>query len=222
MTVNDRARVRRSARGFSTIELLAVVGVMLIVAGISMPPLIAARRALRSVGIIRELVSNLRDARQIAISQRHAVTFQYDDSTKQIRFINHGANAAGVGITGVGVLQDPSYPNTAGSSVVRTYSLVETGIPASQIAYGMPASVPANAKTLADTCTLTALASNKVTLTFQPDGTIIDSTGATRNVALFIYNRAQTDDAAMAISVLGGSGRVKAWRYSTSAQKYVE
>ncbi|HEV7890789.1 MAG TPA: prepilin-type N-terminal cleavage/methylation domain-containing protein [Pyrinomonadaceae bacterium] len=213
----------RSAKGFTVIELVIVIAIIFIMTAISVQQAVGSRRLLRSAAITREVVSALRDARQIAISQRRAITFQYDDTKKQINIINHGADVDGVGISGTDLLVDSKYPNTTGSSVERTYQLASSsGIPASEIAYGLPSGAATSAGTLGDKTALTALTNQKLNVTFQPDGSVVSSTGATLDVALFIYNAAKPKETAMAISVLGGTGRIKAWRYSSGADKYVE
>jgi prepilin-type N-terminal cleavage/methylation domain-containing protein len=213
---------RGSAKGFTLVELVVVIAIITVLGGISVQQLVASRRLIRSAAVTREIASALRDARQMAISQRRAITFQYDDTTKQINIINHGADAQGVGVSGGVVLSATNYPNTTGSSVERTYPLASTGIPASDIAYGLPTGAATSAATLGDNTVLSALTNQKLNVTFQPDGSVINSAGATKDFALCIYNASKPKDTASAVSILGGTGRVKAWRYSSGAGKYVE
>lgn len=217
-----RVYERRPESGFSLFEVLMVVGVIAILAAISIPQMAGARRVIRSAGITQGLVGALRDAREMAVSRRRAVTFQYDHATRQIKIIDHGVNAQGLGKSGVGVLTDGNYPNTAGSSVDSTILLADGGVPASEIAYGAPSDAPAAAGTLSDKTTLSALTSQKLNITFQPNGTILGTNGLTRNVAFAIHNSAKPHETAAAVSVLGTTGRIKAWRYSDSAKKFVE
>lgn len=217
-----RVYERRPESGFSLFEMLLVVGVIAIVAGISVPQMIGARRALRSTGIVRELTGGLREARQMALSRRRAVTFQYDDAAKQVKIIDHGVNAQGLGVSGVGVLTAGNYPNTTGSSVANTTPLTASGLPADEIAYGAPATVPTAAHTLGDKTTLKALTNQKLNITFQPDGTIVGTNNVPINVAFAVYNSVQPHETAAAVSILGATGRIKAWRYSDSAKKFIE
>ncbi|MET0650312.1 MAG: prepilin-type N-terminal cleavage/methylation domain-containing protein [Pyrinomonadaceae bacterium] len=213
---------RRPEGGFSLLEMMIVIGIISIAAGLSIPQVIGARRALRATSLVRELSGGLRDARQMALSRRRAITFQYDDATKQVNIIDHGTNADGLGISGVDVLTDGNYPDTTNSSVASTASLIASGLPAAEIKYGVPSDVPTAARTLGDKTTLTALTDERLNITFQPDGTIIGTTGVHSNVAFAIYNSVQPHGTAAAISILGATGRVKVWRYSDSAQKFVE
>jgi type II secretory pathway pseudopilin PulG len=205
--------------------MLLVIGIMAIAAAFSIPQVIGARRLIRSSGVTRELISGLRDARQMAVTRRRAVTFQFDTATQQVNIIDHGVNVDGMGVSGISVLTDGSYPNTPGSSVARTVSLTESGLPASEIGFGVPAGVSTQSGKLGDNTTIVAassLTSNKLNITFEPDGTIINTTGTTKDVAFSIYNTVDPHDTAAAVSILGATGRIKAWRYSASVDKFIE
>lgn len=215
----------RGERGFTLFEGLVVMGIIAIVSFVAVPKVLNARRLIRSGGVTQDLVGGLRDARQMAITRRRAITFQYDDAAKQIKIIDHGTDATGLGISGVNVLTNAAYPNTTGSTVASTVLLTASGVPASEIAFGAPSFVSTAAKTLGDKITVaatSALTNQKLNITFQPDGTIIDSNKVPRNVAFAIYNSAAPNGTAAAVSILGATGRIKAWRYSDSAQKFVE
>jgi len=147
------------------------------------------------------------------MSQRQAMTFQYDDSTKQIKIIDHQSSDK------TAILTDTNYPNTTGSFVTRTTLLAVGGVPASEIIYGIPSGYPTGA--LSDTATMTSLSSNKINITFFPDGSATDKANDAK-MALFFYNPKNPGATAMAISVLGSAGRAKVWRYSSSANSYKE
>ena len=171
----------------------------------------------------REISTQLRFARQQAMTQRQAFTFQYDNSSKTVKIFDHNnsnnANA-GCNITGVQVLSTSGYPNTVCTSIVTTVPLA-TGTFASELTYGIPSGI--SNTTLDDGNTLTALSgSGLVNITFQPDGTVIDNTGGFTTATLFFYNNQVPTQTASAISVLGSAGRIKIWRYSTSAGKFAE
>jgi Tfp pilus assembly protein FimT len=204
----------RLSSGHSLVELLIVFAMIAILVSLALPQLIAERRLSRSVGITSEILTQLRQARQLAMSQRQAFTFQYDDVTKQISIIDHNSNV------GPNLLVDPSYPNTAGSKVVSTTPLASEGFQSSEISYGIPAGLPTAA--LGDGISTTALSNNQLNITFQPDGSVIDGTGNPAGRALFIYNSKAAKATASAISIMGASGRVKIWRYDSSANLYVD
>ena len=63
---------------------------------------------------------------------------------------------------------------------------------------------------------------DKINITFQADGSVIDGAGLPVNRAMVIYNKSAAQGTSSAISVIGASGRVKVWRYSLGGNKYIE
>src|ERR1041384_805716 len=125
-------------RGHSLVELLMVVALIGAVTSIALPQLLAQRRLSRSIGITREILTQLRETRQLAMSQRQAFTFQYDNATKQISIIDHNDNP------GPATLVNGSYPTTANTRIVSATPRAATATSA-EIAYGIPSGVPAGA-----------------------------------------------------------------------------
>lgn len=205
-----------SCSGHSLIEMLIVVALIGVLTSIALPQLIAERRLSRSVGITREILTQLRLTRQLAMSQRQAFTFQYDNVTKQISIIDHNDNP------GAATLINGSYPNTANTRVVSATPLAEASV-SSEISYGIPAGLPNGALpngALGDGIAMTPLFNNQLNITFQPDGSVIDAAGDPQENAMFIYNNRASQGTASAISIRGASGRVKIWRYNASANLY--
>lgn len=200
--------------GYSVIETLIVMALIGVLSALAIPQLISERRLTRSVGVTREILSQMRLARQLAMSQRQAFTFQYNDTTKQISIIDHNSNL------GPGIFADPGYPNTAASTIMSTSPLAAGGLDSSEITYGIPTGLPTSA--LGDGTALTGLTNNQINVTFQPDGSVIDAMGNPTGIAMFIYNSRASRATASAISVMGASGRIKIWRYDRSANLYTE
>jgi type II secretory pathway pseudopilin PulG len=214
----------RSESGRSIIETLIVVAISALLASVAVPQLLSARRLMRFNAMPRELASQLRFARQQAMSQRQAVTFQYDDSTKTVRIFDHNntnnANTA-CNMTGRAVLSMSGFPNTVCTTTSMTIPIaVGAGLPPSEVAYGIPSGV--SGTTLDDGNTMTALSSSVINITFQSNGTVVDSSGTFLRPTLFFYNTQAPTTTATAISVLGAAGRIKIWRYSPSVSKFTE
>ena len=214
---------RHSELGISVLETLAVVTIAAILTALTVPQIISARRLMRSVALPREIATQLRYARQQAMSQRQVFTFQYDDSTKEIKIIDHNNvnnPTASCNVSGLAILGDASYPNTACATTVLQVPLGGGALPASELTFGVPSGIIS--PTLGDNSTPTALVSSKINITFQKDGTVVDANGNPINRTLFFYNNIVPNQTASAISVLGTAGRIKIWRYDTSGQKYAE
>jgi Tfp pilus assembly protein FimT len=221
----EKSQSWHSSHGYSVIETLVVVAIAAVLGAVAVPQMISARRLMRSAALPREVVTQLRFAKQQAMSQRQAFTFQYDDSTKQIKIIDHNNNGnptPSCNVAGTAILADALYPNTACSTTVLTVPLAGGPIAAADISIGVPSGLPGSVSTLDDTATQTSLTAGKLNITFQPDGSVIDPSGNPVNRTLFLYNNRAANETAAAISVLGAAGRVKVWRYSSSVNKYVE
>jgi prepilin-type N-terminal cleavage/methylation domain-containing protein len=213
-----------SHRGFSLVELVIVVAIAGILTAIAIPQMISQRRLTRSTAVTREIMTQIRYARQLAMSQRQAVTFQYDSLTQTINIIDHN-NIDTVPNPNSGIALLPptaGYPTTVGSTVVLTDSLTQGGLSSGEISWGIPSGLPGT-PTTADGVAVPniALWSNKLNITFQRDGSVVDSTGNPVDTAVFVYNNLAPKPTASAISVRGSSGRVKIWRYN-NVSAYVE
>lgn len=226
MIRKDRGRQCDLARGFSMLELVVVLAIAGVLSAIAIPAMTSQRRLTRSIGITREFMTQLRYTRQLAMSERKAFTFSYDNLTKQVTIYDHN-NLRTDPNSGKAVLSLANYPNTAGSTVVSTFSLSQGGLASSEITYGIPTGLPSAASlALSDGVSMTALVSNKLNITFQRDGSVINAAGTAtdrnpQDKALYIYNSYAPAATASAISVLGASGRVKIWRYD-NVNKYAE
>ncbi|HYY43444.1 MAG TPA: hypothetical protein VE775_11975, partial [Pyrinomonadaceae bacterium] len=82
------------------VELLLVVAVMTIVLVMAVPSFFNAQRVARMNGMTREVATQLRLVRQESMGQLRAMTFQYNDTNKQIVVIRHAAAGPAV-LTGV-------------------------------------------------------------------------------------------------------------------------
>jgi type II secretory pathway pseudopilin PulG len=216
--------------------MMIVLTIISLLSALAIPAMISQRRLLRSVAVTREISTQLRYSRQLAMSQRQSITFQYDDATKQIKIINQNNSQSLIpacNLSRTAILVAPGFPNTACSSVAVTIPLAQGGLYATEVTYGIPGSaqLPAGAPVipvtrLDDNILLTPLtpvgAGGKLNITFQADGSVIDAAGIPLDSAMFIFNNVAAQATASAISVAGASGRVKVWRYNSSVNKYVD
>jgi len=167
----------------------------------------------RSAGVMREIVTQLRLARQKAMAERSSFTFQYDNTAKTIKIIDNNAS-------GATVLNDSNYPNNAGSTVAFTSNLILMGLSSSEVSYGIPSGLPTGA--LSDGVSKSSLVSAKINITFQPNGSVVDANGNPVDFGIFLYNSKVPKETASAVSVLGAAGRIKLWKYESGSNTYKE
>jgi len=216
----------RSPDGRSIVETVLVAAIIALLTAAAVPQMISARRLLRSAALPKEVATQLRYARQQAMSQRQAVTFQYDNSTKTVTIFDHN-NVNNItpacNMSGQAVLSASGYPNTSCTTTILTSPLATgTGLPASEVTYGIPSGIGATALDDGNTITAPSGTPPVVNITFQSDGTVINTSGTYARPTLFFYNNLVPTQTASAISILGAAGRIKVWRYSSSANKFVE
>lgn len=181
-------------RGFSLIEVVVVIILIGILAAVSIPELIRSRRMWRFAQMQQQLVADLRETRQLAMSQRQNVQFRYDDNTKQTVIV-------------------PNPPLTP-----RVRDLTGESLNIGDIKYEAMPLAPNSVE--GGTAFRTVPVAGIVTVTFNSRGDAIDVAGAPLNYALFFYNDHTNNETAFAVSVLGLGGRVRIWRYNAGTNQY--
>lgn len=190
-----------SQRGISLPEVVVVLLVGAIIAVLALPHFMSTRELRVFSEFQQKLVGAMNDARNQAMNQKRPVTFRYEDASK--RAVLWGG--------GFGPYGGPKN---------KSIDLSVEGLQFGDVRYGQPEGVSVDR--LADTSRALRLEKGAVEITFQPDGTLVDESGFPMSRAIFFYHDKYRIDSAFAISVLGGSGRIKAWRYRTSAETYLE
>lgn len=192
---------RGMKNGFSLPELVIVLLIVAIITVLVLPQLTASRRLFHFLGVQRQIVSTLREARQEALSQRTPISFRFNNINKTVSLF--GGNFGNIGDT-----------------KNRVFELAGNDVALDDIIYGRPVGIPITA--LGDGTNLTTPTNNFVDITFQSNGMVIDENNNPQNKALFFYNSQTPAETAFAVSVLGAGGRVKIWRYNQGANLYVE
>lgn len=200
MFINKNLK-EKNQKGFSLAEVLIVLFIVAIIVVLALPQMISSRRMFRFAGVQRQVVSVLREARQESIAQRTSITFRYDNLNKRI------------------ILFGGKFGN-AGDGNNRVFELSGDGVTQDEVVYGRPTGASASA--LGDSTNLTSLSTNKLDISFQTDGSVIDASNNPKNNALFFYDSSSPAESAFAVSILGAGGRIKMWRYASNVNMYVE
>lgn len=200
-TTAKQNRYRDSEKGISLPEVIVVLLVGAIIAVLAIPHFMSARQLRVFAEFQQKVVAGMNEARDQAMKQKKPVSFRYDDKRKRA------------------VLWGGSF-GPAGDSKNKVIDLSVEELDFSEVKFGQPEGVDVDR--LADTSRAARIEDGTVDLTFQGDGTMVDESRFPLSRAIFFYHDKYRIDSAFAISVLGGSGRVKAWRYRPSAKTYLE
>jgi prepilin-type N-terminal cleavage/methylation domain-containing protein len=181
-----------SARGFSVIELVVVVGIIGVVSGLTVQQLVSVRPWLTGDGAMRVVLGQIRTARELAITQRRYMRVTFTDPNI-VQIIRE---------------EVPGPATTVLSSTVLeggvTYSLFN-GVPDTPDAFGINAAIDFGAA---------------VNIKFNPDGLLVNEVGASTNGSVFLA-RPSENRSVRAITVLGSTGRIRGYRWDGSAWRIV-
>jgi type II secretory pathway pseudopilin PulG len=181
-----------SNRGFSVIEALFVVGIMGVIAAMAGIQMTSARPSLIGDGAMRVVMSQMRMARELAITQRRymRVVFTLPNRVQIFR-------------------EEVPGPSTTPMSEAYveggvSYSLVP-GIPDTPDAFGQGSAIDFGVV---------------INVKFTPDGTLVNQDGQTANGSVFLA-LPSAERSARAITVLGSTGRIRGYRWDGRFWKLV-
>ncbi len=169
--------------------MLGIMGVVGAMAGLS---IIEARPTLQADGAMRGVLSQLRTARELAISERRCMRVAFID-TSAIRIVRE--EVPGPSTTTL---------STIGLESGAVFSRV-TGLPDTPEAFGATSAVDFGSVT---------------TIKFSPDGTLVDQDGNAVNGTVFISLPGAVRSA-RAVTVFGSTGRIRGYRWDGRAWKLV-
>jgi len=194
----------RNERGFTLLESVLVIGIMMILMGIAVIKSFGSMETYAASSAMDTVVSQLRVARQLAISQRRTVEVWIDNSPEAAdnRFhVAYQVQSAGKQTTEVAGLKiSVPVPGT-------TQFILESGVPDTPMAFGNNAAVYIGNP---------PVAGGPPVMQFNPDGTFTDNNLTLLNGTVFIGVPNQSGTA-RAVTIMGGSGRVRAYTWSGSA-----
>jgi prepilin-type N-terminal cleavage/methylation domain-containing protein len=180
-----------SQRGFTLIEIMVVVAIGLIIAGMSIGGVPSMLKTSRADAGLTELAQALRFARESSISNRRNVRISFGTNT--------------ITITRVEYCATPCTPTT---TTLRTVTL--EGRSEFRLVTGLP-----DTPDLFGNSTATALGSYTPAM-FTTDGSFINSQGDVLNGSAFISIPGDTTSA-RAITIFGPTGAMHLWRWNGRA-----
>lgn len=191
---NKQSR-RRDANGFSVIELLIVVAIVIILTAAAVFTLTPQRRAYRTDDAAGQVTNFLRDAYQRALSQRQTMRVEIDRANMMITIIDENRLLVGDEI-----------------EVRRAKLNDEISLNQPAVAAGLVTAPPAPY-----TYPIAGYANDLWEARFRSDGSVVDAAGNSLSATLFfsLINMNDSDSNLIrAVTLFGPSGSVRVWRYS--------
>ena len=177
---------RNRDAGFTMIETLITMGVMTAVGSMAAFQIGQTQPAMKSDGAMRALVAQLNTARELSITQHRYV---------QVNFV------------GTGEVQVVRQDRPAGTTTVSTATFegdaqfgTVPGLPDTPEALGNGSAVSFGSSTV---------------VRFSSDGTLVDQAGKLVSGTVFL-NVANVKGSGRAVTVLGATGRIRAYRWDGS------
>jgi hypothetical protein len=191
-------RRRRGARhGFSTVELLTAVLVIFIVSAIAILQIGPVLQSLRSDTAMRQVLDQMRQAREYSIARRQYVQVTFPVVAGQCQIV---------------ITQRNDLKPGAGAAVVL--STVPIQSPLQFLLAGLP-DTPDNFGNTSAIEFGGVAGGPPVGMLFQSDGELVDGgTYLPVNGSVFLAAPGQPSSAARAITVMGSTGRVRGWKSS--------
>ena len=186
---SDMCRRGNQQRGFTMYELAIVCVLIMVISAMAIVQLHPAIQQRQADGAMAEVASQLRLAREMAISQRRQIQVQFV-GTNQIVLTRLNINP---GVVGGTFLQPPmTYRLTAGKGDTPD-------------AFGNAGAIE-----------FEGIVGGPPTMMFQSDGTFVDTAGNLINGTVFM-GMANEPSVARAVTVVGSTGRIRMWRNNGGA-----
>lgn len=190
---------RRTERGFSAVELLIVVAVILILGGIALPQITAISQTFRGNSAAQDLMSQLRSARERAISARRYVQVTFSGSN-QVQFFLISANFG----TATPYTANP-VPIASGGQFV-----VFPGIPDTPMQFGNSAPIYIGGQS----------GGPDLGMYFAPSGALVSASNFQPISGTIFVGLPNLSNTAHAVTIVGGTGRVRL--YSWNGGQWIE
>jgi type II secretory pathway pseudopilin PulG len=193
-------KTMRTERGFTLLETVVVIGVMMVLMGIAIIQSFGSMESYQVNSAQDVVVSQLRVARQLAITNRRTVQVWIDTAPESDGHyhVKYQVQAAPQTNEVAGPIVSVPMPGTA-------QFILETGVPDTPMAFGNSAPVFIGNP---------PVSGGPPIMQFNPTGTFTDNTGTNviyGTVFIGVPNKMAT---ARAVTIMGGTGRVRAYTYA--------
>jgi Tfp pilus assembly protein FimT len=189
-------------------EMMVVIGIIMIIASIALFSFNNVLPTIRADSAMQFFQSQLRQAREVSIDQRRNIQVTFQGSGEMVT-VRQNLNLATTPPTVISTttlsdyLLDPSQ---------LSYRLV-TGVPDTPDGFNTPSVCVTSSGICFNNTTCGSPAVLPCAITFQSDGTVVNSSGAYTNGTIFL-GAGTNPQSARAITILGATGRIKGYRYN--------
>jgi len=179
---------KQSDAGFSLLELMLTIGIIGILSGMAIVQIGTARQTVLGDSAMRVVLAQLNMARELSISQRRTMQVQF--GPPNLLQIVRNDVTGGATLASAAVFEG------------RVEYMLVPGVPDTPDAFGRAQSIDFGAA---------------AAILFNSDGTLVDERGRPINGTIFLAVRGGNDRSVRAITVLGATGRIRAYRWSGSS-----
>lgn len=190
----------RPSRGYTLLEALFTVSLIVVLLGIAVPQLFAGLEEMRTRSAARYLAARLRLARAGAVARARRMAVQFEPEGNDYRYVTY-LDGDGDGVRTADIRR--GVDRRIGTPERLTYAF-------SGVRFGILGGVPVVDGAVADGGPVRIGASNL--LTFSPDGTATPGT-------LYVCGRKRSQ---YAVRVLGATGRTRVLRYDEVTRAWID
>jgi prepilin-type N-terminal cleavage/methylation domain-containing protein len=206
----------KAAKGFSLIELIVVISVIVILTAVSIPYIYNYKRLYKSEDQALKVMDMMREAGQLALNRRRIIRFEIDLTDNAMLII------------------DENSPSTTGDDTLirsipleRPFEVRMDTRPATVAAVNQPTPPNYNDATFAPDTTGHKAGGSTISnhsvwaARFRSDGSVVNSFGNPISSNLYLWpprtpgnSAARSTREVRAITMFGGSGAVRYWKYN--------
>lgn len=226
MKVKPTSAVAQNVKGFSLIELLVVLMLIMILSGVSFFYMNSYQRLYKPDDQSLQIVDILQEARQRSLTQRGTFRVEVDITANVVRLIDEGS----------GDERARNIPPTVNNdSIIRQVSLlsnteVRVDTRPDNIVYNPPEELPAPSALFRQSTYRFSPNNQVCTMRFLSGGTVVDAgndnvgNGAVmRGVTLHVWsptrNNPNVSEVARAITVIGSTGSIRLWEFNPASEE---